>query len=132
MTALPPLMTLLGIHALPVVNAVACSLKLTALSRAERILTMKIIFDPATDLIRIRSIKIGFDFDSVLESVRTLVYNTYGRPSEGIYVTVMLCIFTSRNMEDGSCEYEIIAGCMSQIMAMQDIGSHMDKTENRN
>jgi len=64
---LPPLMSLIGVHALPVVNAVTRSLKSTARSRA-----LRIGFDPAADSIRIRSIKIGFDPNSVLESVRTL------------------------------------------------------------
>ena len=68
MSALPPLMSLIGVHALLVVNAVTRSLKSTARSRAQRI-----GFDPAADSIRIRSIKIGFDPNSVLESVRTLV-----------------------------------------------------------
>jgi len=35
---------------------------------------MKIGFDPAADSIQIRSIKIGFDPNSVLELVRTLTY----------------------------------------------------------
>jgi len=30
-------------------------------------------FDPAVELIRIRSVKVGFDSNSVLESVRTLL-----------------------------------------------------------
>ena len=58
-------MSLIGVHAVPVVNAVTCSLKLTEQS--------KIGFDPAADSIRIRSTKIGFDPNSVLESVRTLL-----------------------------------------------------------
>jgi len=72
MSALPPLMSLLGVHALPVVNALRCALKLTARSRAVQILTIKIEFDPTVDSVRIRSIKIGFNSNSVLESVRTL------------------------------------------------------------
>jgi len=71
MSALPPLMSLIGAHALPVVNAVTRSLKSTARSTAVRI---KIGFDPAADSIRIRSIKIGSDPNSVLESVRTLSF----------------------------------------------------------
>ena len=58
MLALPPLMSLIGAHALPVVNAVTRSLKSTARSTAVRI---KIGFDPAADSIRNRSIKIGFE-----------------------------------------------------------------------
>jgi len=73
MSALLPLMWLLGIHVLPVVNAVTCSLKSTAWSRAVWIWTIKVEFDPAADLIRTRSIRTGFDQNSVLESVRTLV-----------------------------------------------------------
>jgi len=73
MSALPPFMSLLGVHALPVVNAVTCLLKSTSLSRAVQISTIKIGFDPAANSIRIRSIKIGFDPNSVLGSVRTLV-----------------------------------------------------------
>jgi len=72
MSALPPLMTLLGVCVLPVVNAVTRSLKSTARSRAVQIWTIKIGFDPDADSIRIRSIKIGFHPNSVLESVRTL------------------------------------------------------------
>jgi len=73
MSALPPLLSLLGIHALPVVNAVTRSLKSTAWFTAVRIWTIKIGFDPAADSIWIRSIKIGFNLNSILESVRTLV-----------------------------------------------------------
>ena len=73
MSALPPLMSLLRVHALPVVNAIMCSLKSTVQSRAVHIWTFKIGFDPAADSIRIRSIKIGFNPNSVLESVRTLI-----------------------------------------------------------
>jgi len=62
-----------GVHALLVVNTVTRSLKSTARSRAVRIWTIKIGFDPAADSIRIRSIKIGFDPNSLLESVRTLL-----------------------------------------------------------
>jgi len=69
----PPLMSLLGVHALPIVNVVMRSLKLTMRSRAVRISTIKIGFDPAADSIWIRSIKIRFEPNSVLESVRTLV-----------------------------------------------------------
>jgi len=72
MSALPPLMSLLGVHALPVVTALRCALRLTARSRAVQILTIKIEFDPTVDSIRIRSINIGFNSNSVLESVRTL------------------------------------------------------------
>jgi len=54
------LMSLLGVHALPVVNAVTRSLKSTAQSRAVRIWTIKIGFDPAADSIWIHSTKIGF------------------------------------------------------------------------
>ena len=64
---MPPLMSLLRVHVLPVVNAVMRSLKSTARSGAVRIR-----FDPAADSIRIRSTKIGFDPNSVLESARTL------------------------------------------------------------
>jgi len=74
MSALPTLMSLLGVHDLPVVNAVTCSLKSTVWSRAVQIWTIKIGFDPATESIRIQSIKIGFDQNSVLESVRTLKF----------------------------------------------------------
>jgi len=75
MPALPPLMLLLSVHALPVVNALTRSLKSTACSRAVWLLTIKIEFDPAIDSIWIQSIKIGFGFDSnsVLEPVRTLM-----------------------------------------------------------
>jgi len=59
-------------NALLVVNAVICSLKSPARSRAVRIWAIKIGFDQATDSIRIRSIKIGCDPNSVLESVQTL------------------------------------------------------------
>ena len=68
MSALPPLMSLIGAHALPVVNTVTRSLKSTVRSRA-----LRIGFDPAADSIRIRSIKIGFDPNSVLELVLTLI-----------------------------------------------------------
>jgi len=68
MSALPPLMSLLGIHALSVVNAVMRSLKLTTRFRAVHILTMKIRFDPATDSIGIRSIKIGHEFSTQMGS----------------------------------------------------------------
>ena len=61
MLALLPLMSLLSVHSLQVVNAVMCSLKSTPRSRAVRIWTINIGFDPAADSIRIRSIKIGFD-----------------------------------------------------------------------
>ena len=71
MSALPPLMSLLGAHALLVVNAVTRSLKSTARSRVVQISTM-IGFDPAANSIQIRSTKIGFDPNSVHESVRTL------------------------------------------------------------
>ena len=47
MSALPPLMSLVSIQALPVVNAIMRSLKSTARSRAVRIWTIKIGFDPA-------------------------------------------------------------------------------------
>jgi len=69
MSALPPLMSLLGAHDLPVVNGVMRSLKSTARSRAVQISTIKIGFDPAADSIRIESIKFGFDPNSVLGSV---------------------------------------------------------------
>jgi len=75
MSALPPLMSLLSVNALPAVNAVTRSLESAARSRAVRIRAMKIGFDPAADSIRIRSVKIGFDPNSVLWSVRTLRVN---------------------------------------------------------
>jgi len=56
MSALLPLMLLLGAHALPVVNAITLSLESTTRSSAVQIWT----------------IKIGFHPNSVLESVRTL------------------------------------------------------------
>jgi len=56
-----------------VVSAVMRSLKSIAWSRAVRIWTIKIGFDPAANLIRIQSIKIRFDPNSVRESVRTLL-----------------------------------------------------------
>jgi len=76
MSALPPLMSLLGAHDLPVVNGVMRSLKSTARSRAVQISTIKIGFDPAADSIRIESIKFGFDPNSVLGSVWTLALST--------------------------------------------------------
>jgi len=72
-----PLMSLLGVHAVPVVNAVTRSLKSTTRSRPVRMRTIKIGFDPAADSIRIRSTKIGFDPNSVLESVRTLLFSVH-------------------------------------------------------
>jgi len=60
--------------------------KWTVQSRAVRIWTIKIGFDPAANSIRIRSIKIGFDPDSVLETVRTL------------RVAVKWCMCRSHNM----------------------------------
>jgi len=69
----PPLMSLLGVHTLPVVNTVTCLLKSTVWSRAVRIWTTKIRFDPAADSIQIRSIRIGFDPNSVLKLVLTLI-----------------------------------------------------------
>jgi len=66
-------MSLLGIHALPVVNAVTRSSKLTMQSRAVRLWMIKMGFDPAANSIRIRSIKIRFDPNSVLEMVWTLI-----------------------------------------------------------
>jgi len=78
MSAFPPLMLLIGVNALPVVNAVMRSLKSTARPRAVQIWTIKIGFDPATDSIWIRSIQIAFDPNSVLELVRTLLRNDFG------------------------------------------------------
>jgi len=71
--AFEALMSLLGVHALPVVNDVTRSLKSTTRSRAVRIWTIKIGFDPAADSIQIQSINIGFDPNSVLESIQTLI-----------------------------------------------------------
>jgi len=51
MPALPPLMLLLSVHALPVVNALTHSLKSTARYRAVWLLMIKIELDPAVDLI---------------------------------------------------------------------------------
>jgi len=45
--------------------------------------TIKIGFDPAVDSIRIRSTKIGFDPNSVLESVRTLVLGQWQQAVSG-------------------------------------------------
>jgi len=77
MLALSPLMSLLGVHALPVVNTLMHSLKSTTCSRAVWILTIKIEFDPAVNSIWIQSIKIRLDSNSVLESGRTLVFSVF-------------------------------------------------------
>jgi len=54
-------------------NTSAHSLKSTARFRAVQILTIKTEFDPAVNSIRIQSIKIGFDSNSVLVSVQTIL-----------------------------------------------------------
>jgi len=84
MSALPPLMSLLGVHALPVVNALTCSLKSTARSGAVQILMIKIEFNPAIDSNLIYQDRIQFEFSTriisnlnhkVLHSTHTFIQN---------------------------------------------------------
>ena len=67
MSALLPLMSLIGVHALLVVNDVTRSLKSTTLSSLGLCGSERSRSDLNANLIRVQSIKIGFDPSSVLE-----------------------------------------------------------------
>jgi len=97
-------MSLLGIHALPVVNALMRSLKLTVRSTAVRNWTINIYYDPAVDSIQIRYSKIVFDSNSVLESVWTLENRIIKRNNIKIYgfnLCQIVCML-SKCLQNGS------------------------------
>ena len=98
-----PLMSLLGVHALPVVNALTRSLKSTARSRAvRRILTSKIKFDAAVDSIWIRFIKVGFDSIRIQYSNR---FEPYKKP-----VICQQCLVFGRHISQPGVTCETNAG----------------------